>query len=91
MSTLISGMVPVRSDPSEDVGLSPPVSSMDDDITVASSTHLSSGPPTRLSSPANNPLDHSSPPNLKPNPPALPLPINGRSAQSDAEFWLTKG
>jgi hypothetical protein len=50
----------VLSDPSEDVGLSPPASSMDEDITVASSTHLSSGPPTRSSSPANNPSDYSS-------------------------------
>ena len=47
-------------DPSEDVGLSLPASSMDEDIMVASSTHLSSGPPTRSSSTANNPSDYSS-------------------------------
>jgi hypothetical protein len=58
------------SDPSEDVGLSPPVSSMDEDITVASSTHLSSEPPTRSSSPANNPPDHSSPTEPQAEPPS---------------------
>ena len=57
-------------DSSEDMGLSLPISSMDEDIMVASSTQLSYGPPTRSSSSANNPPDHSSPPKPQAEPPS---------------------